>query len=297
MSIVPDMNALLEEIKRWRQTPEAGCSRLIAALKARAYPSPLSDLQKAELAEHLAFIIFCDARSAIFLGRVAGELGIYPNVHQALTLRRSNPRGLDLIVDLASDRILKGKVMVISSPLARLLNILKHRDFADLSEIASSCFGLWRYDSLVHAPRIFNLLTRARKLLPHGLKLLVRDQRVYTQGSWKQVRFLEESAWSLQLKANAEWLSLISPEAQRKRIGAKFIGPQRTLKILRTLHSSTLEFDRHEIEKIAGVSKSKALRWITTWCKNGIIVPKGRGRKSSYLLKIQNHESNHLYFE
>lgn len=190
-----------------------------------------------------------------------------------------------LILDLPHGRVLPpgDSDPVVSPAMATAFHLLHGKESVDCEEFLHVCFGIPRYDPEVHLAKIFNLLSRMRKVAPRGLEFHVKAGRVHATGSWQSVVFKRRQSLAGALQDSAEWRSLIRRPvtAQKKEEDAeRWIRPAQVLKRLKGRSDLT----REDLEELTGKSKATANRMIRRWLKQGILKKTGRAKRTRYVL-------------
>ena len=254
---------VLNSFKVWMKKPESGPERLvdgIIILNGSLEALKLNRPERKRLGEVLKFLRLHDSRAISKIDSLALRWGLTDCMIGDSVVRRATTHP---VIDLNTGRLSAKNRVIFSKAIACLLWQLKQKESVELSVIAFTCFGIRTYDSVIHSPRIFNLLTRARKLFSPDLKFMVREDVIHAVGSWKRVSFIQESIWASQLKASEKWsIFILSSQEETPRMLGKFPDdPQEIFK-------NVMVFTRSDLEKF-GVSKSTANRWIRYWIKTG----------------------------
>lgn len=181
-----------------------------------------------------------------------------------------------LLVRLSDHSLLRGGEKTESEPVATLLARLAREGSVSFPEAALACFGLHRFDPLDHTPRLQNLLSRAKKLLPAASALRTKSQRIYLDGK-EAVRVLEGSAHERSLP-RFEW-----PELDRKQsVGLEKKQGVELKALLLTELSGRKEFSRAEMQTRLKLPKATANRLLLGWTREGFLRAKGAGAARVY---------------
>ncbi|HUP56839.1 MAG TPA: helix-turn-helix domain-containing protein, partial [Bdellovibrionota bacterium] len=190
-----------------------------------------------------------------------------------------------LRVELETGRIVSARDgrSVVSQPMAAAFDLLHSLESIDCARFAQVCFGLSRFDAIIHGPKIFNLLSRMRGLSPPELRFSVKSGRVWAKGPWTQVEIERGGGLSGTIQSHPEWSTLTARTVAQASSAAadaaeRWARPAQALKQLR----GQAELTRKELEKLTGKSRSTANRIIERWLKQGILVRSGKARNTVY---------------
>lgn len=164
----------------------------------------------------------------------------------------------------------------VSKPICLLIHTLKNEQSLSFSDLMELCFSIDGYDEDHHQRKIMNLLTRVRKLLPNEIKIFTKDQRVYVEGSFKSVRFINEASenvkWSLPRIFDLPCME------QNKHHLDRWIQPSLVFKKLK--NKKTLS--RQEIQDFLKLSKATSNRLLQRWVNEGFLSKSSAGRSTIY---------------
>jgi hypothetical protein len=186
-----------------------------------------------------------------------------------------------LIVDISRQRLHRRRsAELLSANLCTAFELVHVRGSVSLEEMALACFGIRRFDPLVHGPRISNLLTRMRRFAPPGLNFHIRSGQVHAVGNWDGVRFLRPQPLVQALRDEPEWKLWIRRDApvEPSPRNDKWV-PAATL--LRKVQPGT-ELRREDLERLTGKSRSSMNRLIANWLEQGLLRKSGRARRTRY---------------
>lgn len=77
----------------------------------------------------------------------------------------------------------------VSESMVRALDLLREEENVSLEDFVSVCFGITRFDPLIHNPKIFNLLSRLKPLCGPHLVFRTKSGRVFCEGTWAHIDF------------------------------------------------------------------------------------------------------------
>ncbi len=176
------------------------------------------------------------------------------------------------------------KKSILSAPLALGLELLHDRGSVSCEEFTAICFGLPRYDPLIHNSRIFNLLARIRKIVPPSIRLGMKSDFVVVQGSWDKgngIEFLRNDLFSRTLATEPLWKAFVhrcskvrSSKSQNLKSAELTPSAASVLKVL----------NRREVEALLGRTRSTANRLLGQWMREGLIKKEGHARNTRYFL-------------
>lgn len=195
------------------------------------------------------------------------------------TVKLEPPGKGNLTVREGSCEVSRGRKRVISEAIAKLLLSLAQDPVLTFEQALWTCFGISPYDEAVHSAKIRNLLFRLKGLLPSQAEIKTRSGVIYAHGLG--VHVIERPALEKQLFDNR--FSLGKMPSSAARIFARPLQPRALAEKARGQEL----FTRGEIEKLLGVSKASAARWIQKWREKGLISEQGSGRARRYRLEIR----------
>lgn len=271
---------LLRSVGAWLGLFDPALKARFAEWQAKYFPAlpacPFFDLE-------LACVKALEAGSAAALNELEARLpapGLFRLARSLLsaTALPPAPSSGTLLVRLSDSSLQTPEGRVISEPLARLFASLAKEGSLSFPEALSACFGLHRFDPFDHGPRIQNLLSRAKKLLPPGAGLRTKSQRIYLEGA-ARVLVQEGPAHGRRLP-RFEW-----PELDRKQsVGLeKKQGVDLKAKLLTNL-SGRREFTRAELQSRLELPKATANRLLLGWTREGFLRARGAGAARTYTI-------------
>lgn len=206
---------------------------------------------------------FCQNSRSLFLGESSHTSGKYR-----------------LEVDLSRSEIreLSRGVQTVSPMICTALELLHSRGSVALEEFSAVCFGIRKYDSLIHQPKVANLLSRIRSLVGSSLRVGMKSGRVYSEGSWAGVNFIRESTWTESLHQNPSWRVFLknAQNGEESYSAESKSAPQPT--------SVGSVVERSRLESLIGKSRSTTQRILVAWEKRGWVRREGRARGTRYHL-------------
>lgn len=184
----------------------------------------------------------------------------------ALTTSQASTSGLRVDPAGAAVHVLAQGRRIGSEPLSRAFTLLHARGNVSCEGFVEFCFGLPRFDSAIHLPKIFNLLSRMREIAPPGLRVGVKSGRVFAEGSWAEIEFASSAAFTP---------GVFQIHAERER----------SAPLWALLEGRTL-LKRADLERLTGKSRASAHRLIQGWVSEGILVTRGAGRGARYEVRL-----------
>lgn len=188
-----------------------------------------------------------------------------------------------VIVDLTSSRIVisESGPTIRSKPLCELLFALKCRQSLPFHDVAWIAFGHAHFDFNYHGPRIYNLISRLKHILPAQFRLKSKDARLYFEGDWNAISFREYSVREFQMR-NLKWKRVFStPKLMRTYEMDRNVRPALIFRALKEHGPLT----RTQLETITGKSRSTVHRAIKMLVETGQIRKQGSGVSTRYSVK------------
>jgi len=196
-----------------------------------------------------------------------------------------------VVIDLEKFHWRRGRLEGVSKPLCLLLKALQEQGSLSFDELMQLCFGMSFYDEDLHRHKIMNLLTRARKIVPEDFEIFTRDQRMYSKGQLKKIRFEnregERVQWELPRIFERPCLE------QNQHHMDRWIQPQLVVKKLKGKTKVT----RQELQDLLQISKATTVRLVRRWQDEGFLVKQESGRSVSYVIdntyffRLNSHDS------
>lgn len=176
----------------------------------------------------------------------------------------------EAIVHIANAKPVRSQAITIA------LGLLKSRSSVPAEEFCRKCFGLVRYEPLIHLPKIYNLLSRIKALGIEGITFGLKAATVYAHGEWGNVTFCRAGELSCQLNA-LDWSKYLPPPAN----GDLKPIPKRTFSAPRKIAWNG-QVKRSELETILGRPRSTTSRILSRWMKRGVVLRSGNARNTRY---------------
>lgn len=107
-------------------------------------------------------------------------------------------------VDIERGTIAHAGKLTASYPLCRLLSLIENAQSAYFSEILQVCFGESNYVAQKHAPKIYNLLNRAKRLLGREA-IFCRSEVMHVHGRVEKLQILRPPSLVDYLLRSKEW--------------------------------------------------------------------------------------------
>ena len=188
----------------------------------------------------------------------------------------SHARKSRIVVDLVEGKISGGKKTQHSLAMALALHLLRTAGSATVEEFSHICFGLRRFDAIIHMPKVYNLLARM-KSLSTALEFRVRSGFVIAEGSWNEFVFIRDNQLTKQLSRQPEWKHFLLSHSQRTNQVVEKPLPEKL---------SWNGFKRRgELEVLIGRPRSTTNRILARLIQNGVIVRDGAARNARYRMK------------
>lgn len=294
MSLIPvlDFESRVQDVLRlWLRGESKTALKMVKLLKA----DPLAGEKGYRFGELL------DALDATIMGRdeIAGPFEKLLHGLRDWTVAERQPRAGRLCVDLATGAIRapNGDEMV-SPGMAEAFGALMETPVLPHAEFVARVFGYSRYDSLIHDPKILNLLARMRDIAPKGLTFGVKSGRVRAEGepsAWRQVQFLGRHPYVTGLKGVQEWQDFgrqqTAAKASAETVNSGGPGVRSTrpesapiLALKKLQGQGTVT--RAQLEEATGVSRATAARMIAGWVEKGFVRREGSARNTRYTILL-----------
>ncbi len=192
-----------------------------------------------------------------------------------------------MLVDLVHSQIVNRVTgeKLISEAACLALDRFRRDEAVTCDQFVQICFRLSHFDPLIHTGKIFNLLSRIKRVLGDDPSFRMKAGRILVGGRWDAVEFREAGArvnlaavlarWEKQLSGENPALAA-RPAAARPRGGQPW---------------RDWDWDggltRADIEQKMGTPRSTTNRWIARWIDQGIVQPRGKARGTRYFLLRQ----------
>lgn len=199
----------------------------------------------------------------------------------AMSGLKMKTRQNSITVNVQQSEIWQDGMLIRSEPMSNALAILRREGTVKFDEFLYRVFGLKKYDSLTHTPKILNLLARIKKLAGDQIQFSAKGGFVNSTGDWSLFRFIEAQAQTLALR-NSAYYGKITEDAVTSDACVMYTNkkPSVFLKNLEPMQ----EFKREDVEKVTGISRSSAGRLLEGWTKKGLIIASGKTKKRRYRL-------------
>lgn len=196
----------------------------------------------------------------------------------ALTL---NPRpqkqtSKSLTIDPSTSHWQKGSEEGVSKALCQLVLHLQSQKTLSFDEVMELCFSIPSYSEDHHRPKIMNLLTRLRKMLPASLELYTKDERLYSKGDFSKICILQReniiTQWALPALFDRPCIE------QNQHHMDRWIQPRIVVKQL----NGKTSFNRADLQTMLKLSKATTNRLLQRWQNEGFIRSESAGRSIRY---------------
>lgn len=235
------------------------------------------------------------------LNAPAGLEKLAENLRQLWPGRGKRPPA-PVMVDMVHHQLIDNRSgeKLVSEAACLALHLLRRGEPVGCDQFVQVCFGLRTFDPLVHTGKIFNLLTRIKRVLGSAPAFRMKAGKILVSGDWKHIQFREHGARVQLTPILGEWEQRLtgrvptSPEAPRNPTPARPARPAVTLTQLQEWDWSD-GLGRADIEGLLGTPRSTTNRFLEKWVRQGILVTRGRARSTRYFLaeRKQHEENNH----
>jgi len=202
--------------------------------------------------------------------------------------RRLLKDSIEVVVDLRVNRVFTKRGVTLSESLATLLSLLNspNRTVVSLDELMVRCFGIERCVE-EHDAKIYNLVARAKKLLPAGEALKIRGGYLHYIDSGKRViEVLGEESIGQAITLCPIWQRVFSSVTTTKCVTPPTRGSLPLPSLLRELRKMGPEwFSRQEVQTRLGIPRSSINRLLRKLIEKKYIETYGRGKACKYRLK------------
>jgi len=214
-----------------------------------------------------------------------------PLVHLWERLKRlrvtTQENGAALVIDFETFKITNAhsKKETISEPIVYAMEALKETGVASFEKLAALCFGISRFDSVTHATKIFNLVSRMKTVFAPFLIFQTKNKKVYVKGDLSLIRFENLSSKDSSLFSRMPWREIVysrmqSPTSERNPLALP----------LDLAKSPDPLLSREQLEKLCGRSRASTGRMLQSWEKKGWVKKVGNARATRYRISdfLQN---------
>jgi hypothetical protein len=207
-------------------------------------------------------------------------LGLFQNI--SLMTTKSENIAPELLINLEQNTAFNSvkNEKILSAPVVLAFKLLFESESVSFEEISRYCFRVSEYDEYLIQPRIFNLISRMKRVLPADLSLKTKSQRLYASGSWDKVFIAKINPLTDQLRTLFPWQEL---SIRKDHLGSFGQPYRRGSTILKKLGDKK-QFSRRELENLLGASKSTAYRTIKSLLAKGQIKVDGSARRVKYTI-------------
>jgi hypothetical protein len=206
-------------------------------------------------------------------------------IEYSLKSEVTSDRSVSLAVDLRHWSLVSyssGKAKrIVSQSLCEAIVLLKEKKSVSLAEFALNCFGIRKWDPVIHFQRLFNLQARLRRILPEGLSVHTRDGRVHVSGDWDNVLVERGHPLLSRLRFKKSWVGNSGIHRSRSIRKTRSLSDQTAFVLLEQLNPDRL-YRREELETILGGSKATTVRRINDLVDGGKLLRSGSARATRY---------------
>jgi hypothetical protein len=172
-----------------------------------------------------------------------------------------------------------GNPAIVSPILSSLLLLLREKSVFPKAEMLRACFGIARYDSYIHDPKIANTLSQANRLFRPFLRFQTKNGNILAHiGAPELLYFEGYSEHSTMLSAlGCHPAALLLCPATASRSSA--IAPDRLEEFRETWKT------RYDYQVLLNVSKATAARRLRKWVREKKVARRGIGKSSLYKME------------
>jgi hypothetical protein len=188
---------------------------------------------------------------------------------------------VDLVHSQITDRYSGEKLVSEAACLA--LDRLRRENAVTCEQFVQICFNFRQFDPLIHTGKIFNLLSRIKRVLGESPGFRMKAGKILVEGNWDRVEFREAGARVNLAPLLSRWEKQLVGEVPAQAAPAK---PHR-----RSGSSEPrLDWDwsqgltRADLENRLGTPRSTTNRVIARWVSQGRVRARGKARGTRYLL-------------
>jgi hypothetical protein len=187
-------------------------------------------------------------------------------------------------VDLSINTIrVKDAETISSKPLSFAIYALKNAGAVPLYELCEKAFGLHTYDSYTHSSKVYNLVSRLKKIFP-ATTFKIRDGNLIADGDWTGVSIRELSMLETQSKVAFKKTASEPLECSTNYRSSRVIQ-----KAPRVTPSQWL--NRKQVDELLNCSRSTAQRVLRDWIEDGLVKVRGKARSTKYQISKKALES------
>jgi hypothetical protein len=188
-----------------------------------------------------------------------------------------------LLIDEARHLVKFGNQRVISQTLADAMMLLAQRDRISMSEFFCRVFHMREYRADVHESKIYNLLTRVKKIAGERLTVKVRNSVMICSNSLRSIVLIRKNELQESLMRSGLIVSAPGSEmGENQETSAKEY--LNFLEVKAHVDRSSMNaFRRVDIEKLLRIPRSSANRWLDRLQRAGVLRREGSGKTVRYL--------------
>lgn len=174
---------------------------------------------------------------------------------------------------------------IVSEALARGFELLYSKRAVSCEELVSVCFGLRQYDPLIHNPKIFNLLSRMKRLAEPSLTFHMRQGQILSKGDWEGIRFVNGMEVPELFRALAEETSSRFQSAPATRDSRSLQSPPHWEGMIA----------RRDLEAKIRRPRSTTNRILAQWLEQGVVRRSGTARNTKYFLPAGSRHADRSF--
>lgn len=189
-----------------------------------------------------------------------------------------------IIVNTFYNTLKDAHQMIISSPMCLALERLKQQEIISLEEFSNYVFSYSHYDEFIHKPKVYNLLSRLKKVLPESCKIITKDNTIISSGLKETIIISGNHAKQFNLGQYLEWNEFILSLKKSEKIFSKEKGISRTSQedILQKYQGQIIS--AKVLQDSFSLPKTSMLRKIKYMIKANQLKKLGEGRSTRYLV-------------
>lgn len=174
-----------------------------------------------------------------------------------------------------------GRKRIISDSMCLALDLMRRKECLTFEEFLSTCFGIHRFDSIIHNAKVYNLIARIKERLQDRIIIKTKYNRIYCYGPWERVEFQYPTVGLEDLMRRTDLKHAFKRE--NTATSASFRHEFRPTMLVAAKRDNNL-LSRQELEAAIGKSRATANRIIQNWVEQGIVKKVGRARNTKYLV-------------
>jgi len=237
---------------------------------------PISIIQSLNFNHVLLINLLDDTKNAANLTMLRTALGEF--------LNSDNQDNKNMIiVDLKFFVITYNDYSISSEILSKALQLFYERPIISFVDFSKKIFNFSYYDQDIHKNKIFNLLSRLKKINPILLKIKTKHSIIYCPSLIDSVKFYGLKTQDYDPNKLNNWQQIINLKLINKE-SSKIEMNQ--LKVEKYILSKGI-VSNHNLQEKFEISKSSALRYINDLLKQGTIIKYGNGKKTFYKARLE----------